>query len=418
MTTCGEPTRLGAWRTMLGRLVTQIASPIAGSEPFPARSPGYLADPYSYLRDLRERGRVIADPGSGLWFLLRYDDVEMGLTTITRGHDDRERRHRHFPGNPFAADGPGHTGPRRVIMPTFSNRAVQRFRDRAQQIVDEALAGKERGGELRVVEEIGFQLPYHLTCDILGVPAVDNADELRAWTWKSLELIDAFLMPEQLSDDLEASACLAAHLREVIDWKRDHLADDVVSTVIAAAEEGDVMRPDQVVPYIHTLYLAGMHTTVNQSALSLHALLEHRSQWELLQSRPALLDNAVEELLRFEPTAQYMRRTGTSDREIGDVTIPAGTEVVCWIASANRDEQRWGPTVDELDITREDARAHIAFGKGPHVCVGSWLARLELQVVVGTIVSRFPDTELIDQQLRWESNVIRGPEELVIHLRP
>jgi len=418
VTTCGEAESFGAWRTTLGRLVTQIASPIAGTEPFPARSPGYLADPYSYLGDLRARGRVVADPGSGLWFLLRYDDVETGLTTITRGHDDREHRHRHFPGNPFAADGPGHTGPRRVIMPTFSNRAVQRFRDRAQQIVDEALAAKERGGGLRVVEEIGFQLPYHLTCDILGVPAVDKADELRAWTWKSLELIDAFLPPEQLSDDLDASACLAAHLREVIDWKRDHLADDVVSTVIAAADEGDVMRPDQVVPYIHTLYLAGMHTTVNQSALSLHALLEHRPQWELLQSRPALLDNAVEELLRFEPTAQYMRRTGTSDREIGGVTIPAGTEVVCWIASANRDEQRWGPTVDELDITREDARAHIAFGKGPHVCVGSWLARLELQVVVGTIVSRFPNTELIDQQLRWESNVIRGPEELVIHLRP
>jgi cytochrome P450 len=303
-------------------------------------------------------------------------------------------------------------------MPTFSNRAVQRFRDRAQQIVDAALAGRERGGELRVVEDIGFPLPYHLTCDVLGVPTVDAVDELRTWTWKSLELIDAFLTPERLADDLEASACLAGHLREVIEWKRAHLADDVVSMVIAAADEGAVMRPDQVVPYVHTLYLAGMHTTVNQSALSLLALLEHRGQWELLRSRPGLLEPAVEELLRFEPTAQYMRRTGTHDREIGGVTIPAGTEVVCWIASANRDEQRWGPTVDELDITRPDIRNHIAFGKGPHVCVGSWLARLELQAVVGTVVGRFPGTELVEQPLRWESNVIRGPEELVLQLRP
>jgi cytochrome P450 len=398
--------------------VTQIASPIAGAEPFPARSPAYLADPYAYLRELRERGPVVVDPGSGKWFLLRYDDVATGLTTITRGHEGREGPHRHFPGNPFAADGLGHTAPRRVIMPTFSNRAVQQFRDRAQQIVDAALLGKERGGELRVVEDIGFPLPYHLTCDMLGVPTVDDPDELRTWTWKSLELVDAFLTPEQLADDLEASACLAAHLRDVIEWKRDHLADDVVSMVIAAADAGEVMRPDQVVSYVHTLYLAGMHTTVNQTALSLHALLEHRSQWELLRSRPELLENAVEELLRFEPTAQYMRRTGTSDREIGGVTIPAGTEVVCWIASANRDEERWGPTADELDITRDDARTHIAFGKGPHVCVGSWLARLELQVVVGTIVDRFPNTELVDQQLRWVSNFIRGPEELVIQLRP
>src|ERR1044072_5429206 len=102
------------------------------------------------------------------------------------------------------------------------------------------------------------------------------------------------------------------------------------------------MRPEQVIPYVHTLYLAGMHTTVNQTALSLLAMLEHRAQWELLVARPALLENAVEELLRFEPPAQYMRRTPDRDVDILGVTIPSGTDVVCWIASANRDEQRWG----------------------------------------------------------------------------
>jgi cytochrome P450 len=401
-----------------GDRMSTTAAEISASEPFRPGAPDYLADPYARLRRLREQGPLYVHPDTGLWFLLRFEDVEAGLTRITRGNKDGNGRHIHFPGNPFAADGPGHTGPRRVIMPTFTNRAVQQFRDRAQQIVDTSLAGKERGGELRVVDEIGFPLPYHLTCDILGVPDVDNVAELRDWTWKSLELIDAFLTPEQLRVNLEASACLAAHLRDVIEWKRDHLADDVVSTVIRAADEGEIMRPEQVVPYVHTLYLAGMHTTVNQTALSLHALLENRDQWELLRDDPALLENAVEELLRFEPTAQYFRRTGTSDHEIGGITIPAGTEVLCWIASANRDEERWGPTVDDLDITREEARHHIAFGKGPHVCVGSWLARLELQVVIGSIVSRFPNTQLPDQELRWASNVIRGPEELVIELRP
>ena len=203
----------------------------------------------------------------------------------------------------------------------------------------------------------------------------------------------------------------------MIEWKRDHLADDVVSAVIVAGDEGEVMRPEQVVPYVHTLYLAGMHTTVNQTALEPARAARAPRRSGTSCARPSLLDNAVEELLRFEPTAQYMRRTGWTDNEIGGVTIPAGTEVVCWIASANRDERRWGPTADELDITREDARQHIAFGKGPHVCVGSWLARLELQVVVGTIVERFPNTELVDQELRWTSNVIRGPEELVLRLR-
>ena len=131
-----------------------------------------------------------------------------------------------------------------------------------------------------------------------------------------------------------------------------------------------------------------------------------------------LLADAIDEVLRFEPTAQYMRRVGATGVELGGVPIPEGVDVVCWIASANRDEKRWGPTANKFDITRADAPKHLAFGKGPHVCVGSWLARLELQTVIGTIISRFPNTEMLDQELLWSSNVIRGPEELVLDLKP
>jgi len=384
---------------------------------FDPASADYLQDPYAALGALRAAGPVHVDE-AGHWHLLRFDDVDAGLTRITRGHEGDENRHVHFPGNPFAADGPGHMGPRRVVMPTFSNKSVQALRARAQQIVDNALAGKAGGDELRVVDELGFPLPYHLTCDMLGVPEVDDPSELRDWTWSSLELVNAFLTPQQLQANLAASACLADHLREVIEWKRDHLADDLVSMVITVADEGEVMRPEQVVSYVHTLYLAGMHTTVNQTALSLLALMQQREQWQLLLQRPDLLDNAVEELLRFESTAQYMRRTGWTDIEIGEVTVPAGTDVICWIASANRDERRWGDTADQLDITRDDARQHIAFGKGPHMCVGSWLARLELQVVVGTLAARFPRMELPEQELVWGSSFIRGPEELNLRLLP
>jgi cytochrome P450 len=392
------------------------APPVASG--FDPRSPVYLEDPYGHLAELRARGPAAVDPATGRWFLLRHDEVEAGLSQVVRGEAaGAADRHVHFPDNPFAADGPGHAGPRRIIVPSLTNRAVQRFRDRAQQIVDDVLAGKEGGGELRVVEELGFRLPYELTCDLLGIPDVDNRDELRSWTWQSLELIDAFPTEEQLRANLAAAGCLAEHLCAVAEWKRDHLGDDLFSAVIAAADAGEVMRPEQVVPYVHTLYLAWMHTTVNQTALSLLALLQHRDQWDLLVAERALLDNAVEELLRFEPTAQYMRRVPEREIPVGEVTVPPGTEVVCWIASANRDERRWGPTADELDITRPDARQHLAFGKGAHVCVGSWLARLELHVVLGTLVDRYPGTDLADQDLVWSSNVIRGPDELVLDLR-
>ena len=220
-----------------------------------------------------------------------------------------------------------------------------------------------------------------------------------------------------MQEYLASAGLLAQHLHGVIEWKRDHLDDDLLSLIIRTADAGEVMRPEQVVPYVHTLYLAGMHTTVNQTALSLMALMRHRDQWDLLRAQPDLLPNAIEELLRYESTAQYMKRTAEDDVDLGGgLTIPTGSEVVCWIASADRDEARWGETADTLDLTRADAKQHIAFGKGPHVCVGSWLARLELQVVVESIVTRFPDTTMPDQDLVWESNFIRGPEELVLQL--
>ena len=394
-----------------------MVQPVTGSRPFLPASPEYLRDPYAQLREMRAEGPCWIDPGSGQWFLLGFDEVEAGLSRLGRDQEPG-LRHSQFPGNPFSADGPGHTRARRVIMPAFRNQAVQRFRDRIQQIVDDALDAHPGGGELRVVEEIGFPLPYHITRDILGVPDVENRDALRDWTWKSLELIDAFLPEDRMQENLAAAACLASHLEEVIEWKRRNLGDDIWSAVIHAADEGEVMRPEQVIPFIHTVYLAGMHTTVNQTALGLYTLLSHREQWDLLRARPELLGNAVDELLRFEPTAQYMRRVGTPGVEIGGLEIPPGVDVVCWIASANRDEQRWGPEADVFDVTRADASRHLAFGKGPHVCIGSWLARLELEVVVGTVLRRFPHTRLPEQALVWPSNVIRGPEELVIELVP
>ena len=392
--------------------------PVRGMTPFRPDTAEYLLDPHGALAVLREQGPCWIDPGTGKWFLLSRPAVEAGLSQIVRGHPEGVDRHQHFPANPFAADGPGHTGPRRLIVPEFTNRSVQRWRDRSQRIVDAALDGKGPGDQLSIVEEIGFRLPYALTCEILGVPELEDPSDLRTWTWKSLELIDAFLTPEQLRDDLEASAALAEHLREVLVWKRDHMADDLLSQIIAAGDAGDVLRPEQVISYVHTLYLAGMHTTVNQIALGLWALLSHPDQWDRLCGDPSLLDGAVEEVLRFEPTAQYFRRTAEVDVVVEGIEIPAGTDVLCWIASSARDEAYWGDSADELDITRPDASKHITFGFGPHVCIGSWLARLELQVVFGALAQRFPGTVMAEQELVWSSNVIRGPEELVVELHP
>jgi cytochrome P450 len=151
--------------------------------------------------------------------------------------------------------------------------------------------------------------------------------------------------------------------------------------------------------------------------LSLLALLRAPDQWAALVADEAILPNAVEELLRFDPTAQFMIRATTAEYQVGGTAVPAGQHVLAWIASANRDERRWGPTAGILDIGRPDVSHHIAFGAGIHSCLGMWLARLELQEVLRGLIRRFPETSLVDDEPQWRSTAfIRGLESLTLHL--
>jgi cytochrome P450 len=381
------------------------------------RDPAFRADPYPTFAALRARGPV-HQHSSGMWFLVGFEEASAGLSdrAFTRYQSEDSPPSDNQRSNPFFLDGPEHALPRRIVVPGLSNRVMDSLRARAQAVVDHALESKDRSGQLHLVDDIGFPLPYQLMCALFGLPELANPAELRSWTLGSLRLIDAFLTPEEIADGTGSSIALHDYISGVVTWKRDNLGDDLMSAVISASDNG-VLRPDQLVPYLQTLYLAGMHTTVHQVALSLLALLRNRPQWELLESHPDLLDGAVEELLRYDSTAQYMKRSPGGPVQIGGVSIPADAEILAWIGSANRDEARWGPTAASLDITRTDARQHIAFGKGPHTCVGLWLARMELQVVLGTIIGRYPGTELAEEPLTWPSSVIRGPEELKLTLR-
>jgi cytochrome P450 len=317
----------------------------------------------------------------------------------------------------FGFDNPEHREPRRMISPPFLPQSVDRLRARAQAIVDGVLDAKRPGDTLLLVDELAFRLPYHLTCDLLGIAPMQDVSELREWTWKGLNLLDPHLRAEQFADYTAAAVALNAHLQEVVAWKRRHLADDVMSLVIRAGDAGTVIDEDQIVRSVQTLYHAGMDTTVNQTSLSVLALMRNPDQWRLLCEHPELLDNAVEELLRYDTTAQLMPRTTPRPYTIAGVTIPAGCQVVTWIASANRDPAKFGPSADRLDLTRADAKQHISFARGIHTCLGAWLARMELKVVLGTLARRFPGTELVSDDIAWRSTAfIRGVLELPLTL--
>jgi cytochrome P450 len=314
-------------------------------------------------------------------------------------------------------DPPGHAPLRRLLARPFTPKNVERYEARAAEIARELLDNRGSSGELELVRELARPLPLRLVCEIFGIPVPDDPERLFSWTWKGLNLLDPFLTSEQFADFIAAQREFAAYVRDVIAWKRGHLADDVLSDFIAAGDEGSVIGPDQVAATVHTLVIAGFDTTVNQTGLSVLALLRHPAQWERLVRDNSLLNNAVEELLRYEPTSQFQIRTTPSDYRIGDTVIPAGNHVVPWLAAANRDERHFGPDAGDLDIGRVNARDHVAFGAGPHACLGAWLARLEIRIVLHALASRAPRACLNDDEPAWGSTAfIRGLEELRVGL--
>jgi cytochrome P450 len=274
----------------------------------------------------------------------------------------------------------------------------------------------EPGTEIELVEQIARPLPAQLFFDMVGFPRTERTDVYR-WAEKAINLSDPFLTREQYRDYTAASGELYVFMNEMVEEKRKQLDDDLMSFLIRAGDEGDVIGPHEVAGNMLLLFLAGHHTTVNAFGNSVYALLTHPAQWELLVRDRSLVPNAVEELLRYDNTAQCMPRVVPEDYRIGEVTVPAGVHLLSWLASANRDEERFGPTAGELDVTRADADRSAAFGFGAHLCLGAALARLEMQAVLETLITSFPRTELLTPTPRWQhSAFLRGVEELRLRL--
>src|SRR6266568_1230642 len=193
------------------------------------------------------------------------------------------------------------------------------------------------------------------------------------------------------------------------------LVDDMLD---AAEGQGrvDVLDDDELIAQTLLLYIAGHETTVNLIAGGTLALLRHPAQLALLREDPALVGNAVEELLRYDSPVQATRRITLEQVSMSGVTIPAGSFVLASLGSANRDESYWGPDAAELRIDRENARQHVSFGAGPHHCLGASLARLEASIAIARLTARFPGLAL-DGGVTWNGRInLRGPAHLPVSL--
>ena len=389
---------------------------------------GYTDNPFPHLQDMRRLDPVHASP-IGTWMLFDYDDCFQLLRDPTLSVDEKNLAN--FDQERLAAfldavdgdveelertsilgiDPPDHTRLRRLVSKAFTPRTIEALRPRIQELVDEALDRILAQGQADVISELAFTLPFDVISEMLGMPEGET-QALRSWSEDIVKTLDPIITEDEIKAAVVANRAMDAHIANVISWKRENPADDLLTAMIEAEEDGDRMSSQELSDQVGLLFIAGHETTVNLIGTGIAELLGRPDQAQMIRSAELTM-NGVDELLRFVSPVQMSRRITTQDIEMQGRTIPTGTMVMAALASANRDDAKWGATGDELDLTRDGAGQHLSFGSGIHYCLGASLAKLEGQVAIGSFIKRFPNATIVDQQFNGRIN-LRGLERLIV----
>ena len=309
-------------------------------------------------------------------------------------------------------DPPQHTGFRKLIRAEFTRPAAaekdNRLHELARQIVNEVI---ERG-ECDFVQDVAGEMPSYVIAELMGLP-LDDGREL----YKLTEIIHS--APETLPENAARDAVfkMFGYASEVIKAKRPKPTDDLASRLLHAEVEGRRLTDNEFLLFFLLLVDAGGDTTRNLLSAGLLALQQNPAQkaW-LMQDIPGRLSSAREELLRYTSPVIYMRRTATRDTEVGGQKIAGGDKVVMYFGAANRDPAKF-ENPNSLDLSRTP-NEHVAFGGGPHVCLGQHLARIEIDAILQQVLTRMEDIEIPSPPEWLASTFISGPKSMPIRFKP
>ncbi|MFJ8044434.1 cytochrome P450 [Kitasatospora sp. NPDC096147] len=397
----------------------------------------FAADPYPAYAWLREHApvhRTTLPSGVDAWLVTRYADARQALADARLSKNPAHhsgQAHRTgrvgIPGERQAdlmthllnIDPPDHTRLRRLVSKAFTPRRVAEFQPRVQELTDRLIDGFAARGEADLIHEFAFPLPIYAICDLLGVPPEDQ-DDLRDWAGAMIRHHGG-----QRGGVGRAVKKIRGYLLELIHRKRADLGEDLISGLIRASDHGEHLTENEAAAMAFILLFAGFETTINLIGNGTYALLRNPVQRERLQDslrrgESALLETAVEELLRYDgPVELATWRFATSPLAIGGVDIPVGDPVLVVLAAADRDPARFSDE-NTLDLARQD-NPHLGFGHGIHYCIGAPLARMEGQLALAALLTRLPDLQLAADpaDLRWRGGLImRGLRELPVAFTP
>ncbi|WP_435134091.1 cytochrome P450 [Actinacidiphila sp. bgisy144] len=448
MTSTSQPTPPAA-PTTPAQAQDHAPAPDDATALFAPWSPSFVKDPYPAYAALRAAGRAHRFDPTDQWLVPHYDDVSallrdrrLGRTYLHRfTHEEFGRPAPPPEHEPFTTlngngildlEAPVHTRIRRLVAKAFTPRMVDDLAPTVHRLAAELIAGLRADGGGDLLARVAEPLPVAVIAEMLGVPPADRG-LLRPWSSAITGMFELNPSEETARRAVRASEEFSAYLRGLIAARRSDPGEDLISALIAAYDDGDVLSEQEMVSTCVLLLNAGHEATVNSTTLGWLQLFRHPDQLRLLGEAVAsgtdpgtgtgtgtgtaggeLLRGAVEEMLRYDTPLQLFERWVLDDIELGGTTIPRGSEVALLFGSANRDPARF-PDPDRFDITRPAAaNKHVTFGAGIHFCLGAPLARLELTASFGAFLRDAPGMRLVEEPAWHPGYVIRGPEELLV----
>ncbi|MFD6180427.1 cytochrome P450, cyclodipeptide synthase-associated [Streptomyces goshikiensis] len=393
-------------------------------------SEDFAADPYRHFAQLRERTPVHYEPAIDSYFLSRHEDVQRVLTDHEAFTTETlQVRAEPVMRGPVLAQmtGAEHTAKRKIVVRAFTGRALQDQMRAVRANTAELVAPFLARGRMDLVDDFGKPFAVRVTLDVLGL---DGRDWQRVAAWHSgvAEFITSLsLTPERRRHCLDCAEQLEAYLLPVIEERRRHPGEDLISKLCAAEFDGIAMRDRDVTALIINVLVASAEPADKTLALLFKHLIDHPEQLAEVREDPELLTAAIAETLRYTPPVQLIPRQAEEDAVFGGATVPAGATVFCMIGAANRDPAVFGAP-DAFDIHRRDlgtarsftaAAQHLSFGAGLHQCVGAAFARAEIETVAAMLLPLLDEVRYSPGFRYREAGLYtRGPVSLSLDFTP
>ena len=388
--------------------------------------------PFDIFKRLREEAPIYwheesLDFEPGFWALSKHEDIvrvskdPMTFSSAVGGHlmtmGDPEvvdpSAVAAIIGNMIGMDPPDHQIYRKMVAPSFTPKAIRTLEGDMRLKIRELLENVEDKGEFNFVTEISEQLPLWVLCEMMGIPESERP--------KIRDLVNNLTDASIQQDPNNAFQIWVNYMelfkmgRDMIEERRKNPTDDLMSVVANTKIEGGELPPELLDGFFLLMVIAGNETTRNTLTGGLMALTDNPEEREKLLKDPSLISNATDEMLRWVTSVIYFRRTATKDTNIRGQDIKAGDKVVMWYGSANRDEDIFKDG-HLFRVERENAKKHLAFGAGEHLCLGNRLGHMQIRVLFEELLDRFPNIHSVSDPVRIPSNFLAGISELKVRI--